>query len=326
MTRVLISGAGAVGARAARYLVADGDTSSVLVHDSDHKRRDAVVHSLGARSTAVDNADPSAADLVVLAGPASRHAALARRAVAAGRHVVSVADSLPSVAALLGLHAEARERGVVVAVGAGFGPGLSCVLARHAADEFDAVDEVHVAHHGTGGPSCARQHHGALRGVGLDWRDHAWRRRPPGSGRELCFFPDPIGGSDCYRAGLADALLLVPAFPGVSRVTARLAATRRDRMTAGLPMLRPPHAEGRIGGLRVEVRGRRGQSRDTVVLGAVDRPAVAAGTVAAVAAGWVASGRVREAGAGGLATLVEPLPFLRDLATAGVRAAVFEGA
>jgi hypothetical protein len=117
----------------------------------------------------------------------------------------------------------------------------------------------------------------------------------------------------------------VPAFPGVARVTARLAATRRDRLTAGLPMLRPPHAEGRIGGLRVEVRGRRGSTRDTLVLGAVDRPAVAAGTVAAVTARWVGSGQAAGPGAAGLATLVEPLPFLHELGRAGVRAAVFEG-
>jgi saccharopine dehydrogenase-like NADP-dependent oxidoreductase len=323
--RVLVCGAGAVGARAARYLVADAATEGVLVHDSDRKRQAAVVTSLGARARAVDDPDPERADLVLLASPAARHLAIARTAVTAGRHVVSVADSVLTVQGLLDLDAEARERGVVVAVGAGFGPGLSCVLARHAAGEFDAVDEIHVARHGTGGPACARQHHSALRGVGLDWRDHAWRRRPPGSGRELCFFPDPVGGSDCYRAGLPDALLLVPAFSGVGRVTARVAATRRDRLTAGLPMLRRPHAEGRIGALRVEVRGRRGRAHDTTVLGAVDRPAVAAGTVAALSALWIGTGRAGTPGAGGLATLVEPLPFLHDLSRAGVRAAVFEG-
>ena len=325
MVRVLVCGAGAVGARAARHLVADAGTGHVLVHDADRKRQAAVVASLGDRAAGVGEPDPADADLVLLASPSPRQAAVARAAVSAGRHVVSVTDGVGAVERLLDLHAEARERGVVVAVGAGFGPGLSCVLAKHAASELDQVDEVHVAHHGTGGPACARQHHHALRGVGLDWRDHSWRRRPAGSGRELCFFPDPIGGSDCYRAALPDALLLVPAFPGVGRVTARLAATRRDRMTAGLPMLRRPHAEGRIGGLRVEVRGRRGQVRDTIVLGAVDRPAVAAGTVAAVTARWVAAGRTLTTGAGGLATLVEPIPFLQELARSGVRAAVFEG-
>jgi hypothetical protein len=323
--RVLVSGVGAVGARAARHLVADAAVEAVLIDEPDRKRQAAVVRSLGERAEAVDDADPTLADLVLLASPPPRHVAAARRAVAAGRHVVSVADSVAAVEDLLDLHAEARERNVTVAVGAGFGPGLSCVLARHAAAEFDAVDEIHVAHQGTGGPACARQHHSALRGVGFDWRDHTWRRRPPGSGRELCFFPDPIGGADCYRAALPDALLLVPAFPGVARVTARLAATRRDRLTAGLPMLRPPHAEGRIGGLRVEVRGRRGSTRDTLVLGAVDRPAVAAGTVAAVTARWVGSGQASGPGAAGLATLVEPLPFLHELGRAGVRAAVFEG-
>jgi hypothetical protein len=315
-----------VGARSARHLLTDGETEAVLVADSDRKRRAAVVASLGTNAKAAEEMEPATADVVIVASPSARHVELAKRAVRAGRSVVSVADSVSAVEGLLDLHAEARERGVVVAVGAGFAPGLSCVLARHASDDFDRVDEIHVAHHGTGGPACARQHHAALRGVGLDWRDHTWRRRPPGSGRELCFFPDPIGGADCYRAGLADALLLVPAFPGVARVTARLAATRRDRLTAGLPMLRRPHAEGRIGGLRVEVRGRRGQVRDTMVLGVVDRPAVAAGTVAAITARWVGAGRTLTTGAAGLASLVEPLPFLQELSRAGVRAAVFEGA
>ena len=45
----------------------------------------------------------------------------------------------------------------------------------------------------------------------------------------------------------------------------------------------------------------------------------------AVAAWFVADRRVQRAGAGGLAELVEPVPFLRELALRGVRAAVFEG-
>jgi hypothetical protein len=57
----------------------------------------------------------------------------------------------------------------------------------------------------------------------------------------------------------------------------------------------------------------------------MDRPAAAAGSVAAVAAWFVATGRVVRSGAGGLAELVEPIPFLGELARRGVRAAVFEG-
>jgi saccharopine dehydrogenase-like NADP-dependent oxidoreductase len=328
--RILLVGAGLVGARAARHLASAAEAGDLalarlLVADRSAKRRDAVARSLGNVAESVAGVDPAEADLVILASPAATHPQLARRAVRAGRHVVSVADGVAPVEALLDLDAEANERGIVVAVGAGFAPGFSCVLARHAASAFDTVDEVHVAHHGTGGPSCARQHHSALRGVGLDWRDHTWRRRPPRSGRELSFFPDPIGGADCYRAALPDALLLVPELRGVGRVTARLAATRRDRLTVGLPMLRPPHPEGLLGGVRVEVRGRRNEVRDTLVYGAVDRPAVAAGTVAAVAARWIVAGRAERSGAAGLAGLIEPVPFLHELARAGVRGAVFEG-
>lgn len=160
-----------------------------------------------------------------------------------------------------------------------------------------------------------------------EWRDGAMVTRRSGSGRELCWFPDPVGGLDCYRAALADPLLLHAAFPSVSRVTARLAASRRDRVTSRLPMLRRPHAEGQLGAVRVEVRGWRDAVSDTRVLGAIDRPGVAAAGVAAVSALWALAGdRFRRFGAGGLADLVvEPVPFLADLAERGVRAAVFEG-
>lgn len=325
--RVLIHGLGAVGARVARYLVASDDVKVLTVSDVEAARTEELASSLGSRVQALPSGSqdaPLTVDVAVLAAPANDQPALARTALEAGQHVVATADGLSAVRELLDLDAEARERGLALIAGAGFSPGLSCVLARHAASRFDEVHEVHVSRHGTGGPACARQHHAALRGRGLDWRDYAWVRRSPGSGRELTFFPDPLGGLDCYRAALPDALLLVPAFPDVARVTARLAATRRDRFTSGLPMLRRPHKEGRIGGLRIEVRGRQAAAHETVVLGAIDRPAVAAGAVAGLAARWIAQGRI-EPGAQGLATAVDPLAFLHDLAEAGVRAAVFEG-
>ena len=91
-------------------------------------------------------------------------------------------------------------------------------------------------------------------------------------------------------------------------------------------MLRPPHPEGGLGAARVEVRGRRGSARVVQVLGAMDRPAVAGGTVAALAAVAAGARQLRRSGAGGLAELVDPLWFLSLLAQRGVKAAVFEGA
>jgi saccharopine dehydrogenase-like NADP-dependent oxidoreductase len=336
--RAVLLGMGAVGVRAARQLAAtEGLDRLVLVHHDQAKLgeiADALSSPSRIETITVARAAPPAealtgaladADVVVLATP-SGHRAAAEVALERGVHVVSVSDDIEEVRGLLALDAEARERAVSIVIGAAFAPGLSCVLARHAASAFDTVLEIHVAAMGTGGPACARRHHAALSETAVDWRDGGWRRRPAGSGRELCWFPDPVGGADCYRASQPDALLLVPAFPGVQRVTARMAANRRDRLTAWMPMLRKPHPEGMLGAIRVEVRGLRDLGHDAEVYGALDRPAVAAGTVAAVAATWTADGRLARPGAGGLAELIdEPVPFLQELARRGVRAAVFEG-
>ncbi len=313
-----------------------------MVSDREPGRADAVAASLGP----VASAEPwhgavlDSADVLVIAAPlATSLASLAparasgaigfdvvEGALASGISVVTVADGMTEVEGLLRLDGVARSTAASLVIGAGMAPGLTDVLARQGAARFEAVEEIHVAKAGTGGPACARQHHRALGEEALDWRDGDWARRPGGSGRELCWFPDPLGGQDCYRAGMADALLLAPAFPNVRRVTARTAATRRDRLTAALPMLRRPHPEGEVGGVRVEVRGQRSGSRDVTVLGAIDRPGVAGGAVAAVSALWAAGGRFRRTGAGGLAELVdEPGPFLVELARRGVKAAAFRG-
>jgi saccharopine dehydrogenase-like NADP-dependent oxidoreductase len=333
--RAVLVGIGAVGSRAARQLASTSSLELLTIVHPDGERLARIADALAAPdkvrvevcARGVLGAPAlRGADVVVLTTPAT-HRPAAEAALESGAHVVSVCDDPSEVRGLLALDAEARERGRSVVVGAAFAPGLTCLLARHAASGFDSVREIHVASMGTGGPACARRHHRALSEEALDWKEGGWRRRAGGSGRELCWFPDPVGGADCYRGGMADALLLVPAFPGVDRVTARLAATRRDRMSAWLPMLRPPHPEGMLGAVRVEVRGKRGPVFDSRVLGALDRPAMAAGTVAAVAAAWATERRLARAGAAGLAELVdEPVPFLRELARRGVRAAVFEGA
>jgi saccharopine dehydrogenase-like NADP-dependent oxidoreductase len=326
MHRILLLGAGAVGARAARQLVETADVDEVVIADPDQARRQAVVTSTGDKAVdgGPDGSSSGPVDGVLIASPNGEHVANARAHMEQGRSVVSCADGIDDVQGLLELGPEATERGVTIVAGAAFSPGLTCVLARHASATFEAVDEIHVARSGTGGPACARAHHAALTGTALDWRDGGWQRRSAGSGRELCWFPDPIGAEDCYRAELPDALLLVPSFPGVERVTARLSATRRDRITAHLPMLRKPHPEGLVGAARVEVRGRRDGAQDVAVLGVLDRPAVASAAVAALALRWALSGRLPR-GACGLAAITDPVPFLVALAEVGIKAAAFDG-
>lgn len=330
--RIAVVGAGILGVRISRELattVADevAPPRGVVLLTRRQQRRAQLAASFGdsVRVALEGERLPADTSVVVVALASDDQPDEVRRHLREGRHVVATADDPEVVSDLLSLDAEARSRDRTVVVGAAMSPGLSCLLARHGAAELDRVDEVHVARHGAAGPACARQRLKALRGSGADWRDGEWVRRPGFSGRELCWFPDPVSAKDCYRGALAEPLLLVPAFPGVRRVTARLAASRRDRALAPFPVLVPPPTEGGLGAIRVELRGELDGARSSVVLGALDRPAVAASGVAAVTALELLTGRPRP-GAYGLASIGDPLPLLRELARRGVRAARFEGA
>ena len=57
---------------------------------------------------------------------------------------------------------------LTVVLGAGFAPGLTCVLAAHGMSWLDTVEEIHVSKVGTGGPACALVHHRALSRISYD--------------------------------------------------------------------------------------------------------------------------------------------------------------
>ena len=322
--RIGVVGTGAVGARVARALAAGGGVESVPVCGHSPASTAEIVRTVDATVPAGLD-DLRRADAVVLATPAGTHWPMAVQLLRAGVAVVSVSDHPSEVRGLLALDAAARERGVPLLLGAAFSPGLTCILAAHAAGWFESVESVHVARQGTGGPACARRYHAALGRTAWVWLDRTWVRRHGGSGRELCWFPDPVGPADCYFGALAEPQLLVRMFPAAGAVTARRAADRQDRLTSRLPMLSPPHAEGGMGAVRVAVRGRLHGESAQRVLGAAHNPAAATATVAAAAALAAARGEARRPGAMGLAEALAPLAFLSDLTERGVNPVLFEG-
>lgn len=280
---VAVVGAGVVGARVADILVGTGARIAVVDVRVDAARRLAAAVD----GAAVTAAHAHHADIAVLAHPRP-HAALAASLLSAGVPVVSMSDDLMDVRDLLELEPLAIRNRTSLVIGAAMVPGLSGLLARLLSSKLHIVDEIHVAMHGTGGPSCAHQHHRALGGTSVGLHDGQWIRRPAGAGRELCWFPEPINSYDCYRAEMPEPVLLNRVFPTVGRMSARISATRRDRFTARLPMLSPPHREGGIGAVRVDVRGSLADgSRETLVAGAVVRSGVAAAVVAATITRWL---------------------------------------
>lgn len=260
-----IVGRGVVGRRLGRLL----ERRSVITHDP--------------RWSGTSGVTPG--DVAVLA-QSGEHRGLARTVIERGLHVVTVGDGYDDTLDLLELDRQAGASGVSLVVGAAMSPGLSSMIARLLAAPLASVDEIHVAIHGTAGPACAREHHRSLSGRTVGWRDGFPAEYVGGTGRELCWFPEPVGAVDCYRSQTATPLLLHRVFPEAERISARRSATRRDRLTAQLPMLRPPHQEGGIGALRVEVRGTNADgSRACVIAGVAE---LVGSATAATAAAFVA--------------------------------------
>lgn len=258
---VHVVGRGIVGSRLHRHLSAGQPTRAVL-----HGGR-----------WSPGGTEPG--DVVILAhgGPCAERAL---ELVERGRHVVTVGESVAETERLLASRLPGDAASLVV--GAALSPGLSGLIARHLSRQLVIVDEIHVAVHGAAGPACARAHHRSLSGLAPTWRDGRWTDHVGGSGRQLCWFPEPVGAKDCYRARVSSPLALLEAFPDAERLSFRRSARRRDRFTAWLPMLSPPHQEGGVGALRVELRGADADGgRQVVVAGVAELVGSAAAATAA---------------------------------------------
>lgn len=328
MTAVLLVGAGAVGARAARQLSDTAGVDRLQLTDRRLAAAQRLAHVIGPRAEAVawdpGVAVPEDVRAIACTVPAGTAVDVARAACDAGIGYASCADDVATVGGLLDLDATAQDRGVTVAVGCGLAPGLADVLARHAGGALDVVDEVNVARAGIAGDACRASWRHALHERAVELRDHELHELRRHGGHDLVWFPDPVGAQACELVA-PGVRLLAAALPEAERITVRYGG-RPDKR--GLW----PHRrdlEGSWGALRVEVWGRRGIAREPIVYGAIERTAIAAGTVLAVSAASLAgalTGPLRaRPGAHGLGELADPVAFLAELARRGVKVAAFEG-
>lgn len=310
--RLALVGTGVVGRRVEKRLsLVDGDRrvisiDSRLVDLATTRRLDDV-------------------DVAILVQPGPHHFA-AIALLDRGIHVVSIGDQVGDVAAMMDEAERADAQDATLVVGAGMSPGLASLMARHLASQFDVVDEIHLALHGTAGPACARQHHRALAGDAVAFDDGAFTSMRAGSGRELAWFPEPVGAYDCYRAEVPAPMVLHRTFPEVTRITARVSANRRDRFTWRLPMLTPPHPEGGVGAVRVEVRGADASGARLTMIGGI---AEMVGTAAAATVCAYVEALIRGELRPGLVlpgdAFVDTNALLHDVERFGVRLQEFTG-
>ena len=323
--RALVVGVGAVGTRAGRQLVDTTAVTKVLLADEDATKVAQVAGAFGEKaeiaSFSPGDPIPEGVDVVACALPSGLDHAVITAAIAAGVPCASADDDHDAIDAVRALQPNARAAGVTIALGCGLAPGLADVLVAHASAMFSAVDEIQVARVGWAGPASVAAVRHARRAEVRAWHNGSWHSQHP-HGETMVWFPDPIGARDCSLV-TGGGPLLVDAFDDVPRVQVMLGEPpKRTRFR------RRFGDDGEWGATRVDVWGKREDGRNCVVYGVVERTEVAAGAVLAVAAAQLGGGlgdRIENPGVHGLGALVEPRPFLAELAERGVKAAVFEG-
>ena len=356
--KIIVLGAGEVASRAARELVAEPDVSTVTVADRSFEAALQLASELGEKALAVrldanDHITLVAAVRghdVAANGISSLHcreARVAHAAIEARVPYVSLCDDYDAVRAVLVLDDAARMAGVTVLTGLGWTPGLSNVLARKAAEQFDLADEINIA---WGGSATDSRDAVFLRVVdsftGPVPSFHGGQRvdMAPGSGKEAILFPPPVGKVNCYHLRHPEVITLPRFLPGLRTVTLKgglseqplkslalglgrlqLAGTPASREFLGqvirtaLPFLRMlnPSVEP-YSAVRVDVGGWVGGAYRQVSYGAAAPMVQLASLPLAMGALMLGRREVHRPGVVAPEACIEPDPFLAELGRRGV--------
>lgn len=359
MKIIVLGGAGDMASRTVRELAVEPEVTAVTVADYHLEAAQYLASELGAKVSAVrvDANDPISLVEAIRGhdaaasgiGPFYRYEAqVARAAIEARVPYVSLCDDYDGTQAVLELDDAAKAAGVTVLSGLGWTPGLSNLLARKGAEQFDLVDEINVAW----GSSASDSEGYAV----ILHTLHIFTGRVPsyrkgrrvdvlaGSDKEVVLFPPPVGRVNCYHLGHPEPLTLPQSLPSVRTVTlkgglseqplndlalwlARLRLTdtpaKKDVLgqiiKATLPVLsKLGEAEEPCSAVRVDVSGWTGGVYRQVSYGMSAHMAELTGIPMAIGALMLARGDVHMPGVIAPEACIEPEPFLAAMERRGV--------
>src|SRR5215471_2210090 len=154
MRIIVLGGCGAMGSEVTRDLTRTSDFDEIVVADSDLRKAQALASELGGgrvRAIKIDVSDEDSLseklrEFDVVANATTYHFGLiATRAAIKARVNYLDLGGLFNTPKQLQLDEEARKVGVTICLGCGATPGVTNLMTRHAADQMDRVDEVHIA-------------------------------------------------------------------------------------------------------------------------------------------------------------------------------------
>src|SRR5262245_5380658 len=151
---IVLGGCGAMGTELTRDLARTSDFEQIVIADSDFSRARALADELGGGRVSPEQIDVSSEDALterlrsfdVVANATTYHFGLiATRAAIRARINYLDLGGLFNTPRQLELDEEAKRAGVTICLGCGATPGVTNLMARHAADQMDQIDEVHIA-------------------------------------------------------------------------------------------------------------------------------------------------------------------------------------
>src|SRR5215470_1054859 len=210
---IVLGGCGAMGSEITRDLARTSDFEKIVIADWDLPKARTLADELGGGRVSAEQIDVSNEETLteklrgfhVVANATTYHFGLiATRAAIRARVNYLDLGGLFNTPKQLELDEAARAAGVTICLGCGATPGVTNLLARHAADQMEQVDEVHIAFASfrSIAPSA-----GLLDTV-LDefspgsrrfyWEDGGFVEVPAFSGAKRIRFSDPVGEIETY--------------------------------------------------------------------------------------------------------------------------------
>ena len=154
MRIIVLGGCGAMGSEVTRDLAGTSDFEEIIIADADLTKARTLAGELGdgrVRAIQIDVSDEdSLAEKLrgfdVVANATTYHFGLiaTRAAIKAGVNYLDL-GGLFNTPKQLELDEAAQRAGVTICLGCGATPGVTNLMTRHAADQMDRVDEVHIA-------------------------------------------------------------------------------------------------------------------------------------------------------------------------------------
>src|ERR1035437_6192630 len=236
--KALVLGCGQMGREAVKDLHHYAPVDEIVVGTRHPERVEEFIASLDHSGPRVTQARVDAssgpelaalmhrADVVVnCVGPNYRYETIVARAAIETRvNLVDLNDEYATTQEMFTLDADARRAGVTVILGLGGSPGVNNILVRAAANQLDAVEEIHTAWamsaRDPGGPALAAHLLCSLSHRGLTWEGgRLVEFRSFVDGEETVDFPAPVGPLPVWHVGHPEPLMLSGSFPHASRIT-----------------------------------------------------------------------------------------------------------